>query len=254
MKYPINPHTGEEWTMEDEYSKHTSIHQKTTPEPPPQTKTSKPFIIAIEGIDGAGKATLAKALAKLLNASAISFPQYGKTEGAKRAVELLDPECVSLESSPLEIASAFADDRRESKHLLQGDGVIVIDRYVASNGAYLVGQTGNFGDANYFGLLEFESNGLPKPDLQILVETPVDVAVDRARRRAGERGQDTFERDVELQEKVRAAYLEMVKRSWMSPWIVVEQGSPAQDVAKAKWYLSRYHGLLPVNKEEDNEC
>ena len=50
MKYPINPRTSKEWTMEDEYSKHTSIHQKTTPEPPPQTKTSKPFIIAIEGI------------------------------------------------------------------------------------------------------------------------------------------------------------------------------------------------------------
>ena len=30
------------------------------------------------------------------------------------------------------------------------------------------------------------------------------------------------------------------------------KGNPAQDVAKAKWHLSRYHGLLPVNKEEDN--
>ena len=30
------------------------------------------------------------------------------------------------------------------------------------------------------------------------------------------------------------------------------KGNPAQDVAKAKWYLSRYHGLLPVNKEKDN--
>ena len=27
------------------------------------------------------------------------------------------------------------------------------------------------------------------------------------------------------------------------------KGNPAQDVAKAKWYLSRYHGLLPVYKE-----
>ena len=31
------------------------------------------------------------------------------------------------------------------------------------------------------------------------------------------------------------------------------KGNPAQDVAKAKWYLSRYHGLLPVNRKEDNE-
>ena len=27
------------------------------------------------------------------------------------------------------------------------------------------------------------------------------------------------------------------------------KGNPAQDVAKAEWHLSRYHGLLPVYKE-----
>lgn len=38
-------------------------------------------------------------------------------------------------------------------------------------------------------------------------------------------------------------------------YLIREQrkGNPAQDVAKAKWHLSRYHGLLPVNKEEYNE-
>ena len=30
------------------------------------------------------------------------------------------------------------------------------------------------------------------------------------------------------------------------------KGNSKQDVAKAQWYLSRYHGLLPVNKEKDN--
>lgn len=27
------------------------------------------------------------------------------------------------------------------------------------------------------------------------------------------------------------------------------KGNPAQDVAKAKWHLSRYHGLIPVGEE-----
>ena len=31
------------------------------------------------------------------------------------------------------------------------------------------------------------------------------------------------------------------------------KGNSKQDVAKAQWYLSRYHGLLPVKKEEGNE-
>ena len=30
------------------------------------------------------------------------------------------------------------------------------------------------------------------------------------------------------------------------------KGNSKQDVAKSQWYLSRYHGLLPVNKEETN--
>ena len=42
MKYPINPRTGKEWTMEDEYSKRTSIHQGTTPEPPEADLVNSP--------------------------------------------------------------------------------------------------------------------------------------------------------------------------------------------------------------------
>ena len=31
------------------------------------------------------------------------------------------------------------------------------------------------------------------------------------------------------------------------------KGNSKQDVAKAQWYLERYHGLLPVKKEEGND-
>lgn len=51
MKYPINPRTGKEWAMEDEYSKHTSIHQGTTPEPPEADLVNSPSHYQLDGME-----------------------------------------------------------------------------------------------------------------------------------------------------------------------------------------------------------
>src|SRR5699024_1874563 len=51
MKCPINPRTGKEWTMEDEYSKHTSIHQGTTPEPPEEDLVNSPSHYQLDGFE-----------------------------------------------------------------------------------------------------------------------------------------------------------------------------------------------------------
>ena len=219
--------------MEDEYSKHTSIHQKTTPEPPPQPKTSKPFIIAIEGIDGAGKATLSKALAKLLNASVISFPQYGKTNAAKAIEQALR----NANASPWHMAQLFAQDRHEAiSQLATQPGVVIIDRYVASNAAYLHAKTQYHYTLQAVEEFEYGTLNLPKPNLQILIDTPVDIAVHRAMIRAENTGgkPDANETDRELQHRVRNTYLQMAKGHWVSPWIVI---SPSD--RKGKYFAHR---------------
>lgn len=190
------------------------INPKTAKEPP-----SKPFIIAIEGIDGAGKNTYAQKLAALLNAQVVSFPQYGVTSAA----ELIECGLRDAEKySPWHMAQLFAADRKESAHLLRGTGVIIVDRYVASNAAYLHAKTGYHDAYDAMETLEYDTLGLPRPDLQIFVDTPVSVAGDRIDERGREK--DSFEKDRELQVRVRESYLRLVDEQWLSPWVVVSSG------------------------------
>ena len=182
-------------------------------EPPP-----KPFIIAIEGIDGAGKNTLKTALAELLNASAVSFPRYGETWAAGTIQDALTAGDDELKKHPRTMATFFAADRAESADLLTVPGVIVIDRYIASSAAYLSAQTGK-DERSWVERLELDLMGLPKPDLHIFVDTPVDVAGCRIEKRG--RDKDSFEKDRELQARVREFYLRMVDGQWLSPWVVV---------------------------------
>lgn len=178
---------------------------------------SAPYIIAIEGIDGAGKNTTTKQLAQLLNATTITFPQYGKTQAAHQITQHLKNPTLN----PWHAAQLFAQDRAQTP--LPTTGTIIIDRYVASNAAYLKAQTGDPRALQAIEDLEFNTLKLPKPHLHILIDTPVDTAMERTKQRANTNGDepDTNETDRALQHKVRETYLNMAETSWVSPWIVI---------------------------------
>lgn len=179
--------------------------------------TSAPFIIAIEGIDGAGKNTTTKQLAQLLNATTITFPQYGKTQAAHQITQHLKTGTLN----PWHAAQLFAQDRAQTP--LPTTGTIIIDRYTASNAAYLTAKTGDPNALQAIEDLEFNTLKLPKPHLHILIDTPVDTAMHRTKQRANTHGEepDTNETDRELQHKVRETYLNMAQTNWVSPWLII---------------------------------
>lgn len=193
-------------------TKITAEHAEHAAEP-----TQKRFIIAIEGIDGAGKNTTTKQLAKLLNATTITFPQYGKTNAAKQITQHLKNPTLN----PWHAAQLFAQDRAQTP--LPSSGTIIIDRYTASNAAYLKAKTGDPHALQAIEDLEHTTLKLPTPDLYILIDTPVDTAMHRTKQRANTNGEepDTNETDRELQHKVRETYLHMAQTNWTSPWIVI---------------------------------
>lgn len=179
--------------------------------------TNAPYIIAIEGIDGAGKNTTTKQLAKLLNATTITFPQYGKTQAAHQITQHLKTGTLN----PWHAAQLFAQDRAQTP--LPTTGTIIIDRYTASNAAYLKAKTGDPNALEAIEDLEHNTLKLPTPDLYILIDTPVDTAMHRTKTRANTNGTqpDTNETDRNLQHKVRETYLHMAETNWTSPWIVI---------------------------------
>ncbi|EUA89417.1 thymidylate kinase [Mycobacterium ulcerans str. Harvey] len=103
------------------------------------------MLIAIEGVDGAGKRTLSEGLRKEFEAAGrsvatLAFPRYGNSVTADIAAEALHGEHGDLASSVFAMATLFALDRAAAVDEIHGlclaYEVVILDRYVASNAAY----------------------------------------------------------------------------------------------------------------------
>lgn len=193
-------------------------------------------LVVIEGLDGAGKRTLADRLEKaLLDRDAtlgrVAFPRYGQSSAADLVRDALYERAGDLSTSVYGMAALYALDRHgalaELTAALAGHDVVLLDRYVASNAAYGAARLGEGGGGAFAGWvyrLEVERHGLPVPAVQLLLRVTNEVAAGRARQRALEeagRDRDVFESDAGLQARVAAVYDDLVARRWLAPWRVL---------------------------------
>lgn len=191
------------------------------------------MIIAIEGIDGAGKNTLTRALCAELaelpvSVEQLAFPRYEVSIHAQLAREALYGRMGDLTDSAYAMATLFALDRHGAVDTLRAAAadparVLLLDRYVASNAAYSAARLGDEAVMQWVYELEFGTLGLPLPDLQIFLDTPVAVAAERAAGRAAAdatREKDEYEKNSSLQEDTAAAYRRLAAAKWGNEWIV----------------------------------
>jgi dTMP kinase len=117
-------------------------------------------LISVEGIDGAGKTTLVKALAQELDASVLREP--GGVELSERIRSLVqDP---SLDIDPRAEALLFAAARAQlvAEKLRDTDELVILDRFIDSSLAYQGGGR-ELGVADIQALNDFGTHGL-RPD------------------------------------------------------------------------------------------
>jgi dTMP kinase len=191
------------------------------------------MIIAVEGIDGAGKNTLVTAVSEELrrrghSVGTMTFPAYRQTMFADFADQALHGQLGDAADSAWAMALLFALDRRERRQAIETaareNDVLIIDRYVASNAAYSQARTQDSAIVEWIEKTEFGEFQLPLPDVQVCLATSVEVAAGRARHREAtvtERVRDAYEKDSSLQERTLAAYLQFAETSWQSPWLVL---------------------------------
>lgn len=199
------------------------------------------MIIALEGIDGAGKHTLVQKLIRELpaadgidSAATMSFPRYDESLHAQLAADALHGKMGDLIDSAHGMAVMFALDRHGAKDELWRwassiSDVLLLDRYVASNAAYTSARTGRDDDRAWVAELEFDRLRLPRPDLQVLVDTAPETARERAAKRESldaSRTRDRYERDTALQDATFAAYVDMAASSWEGPWVRASETGP----------------------------
>jgi dTMP kinase len=193
-------------------------------------------LVAIEGLDGAGKNTVTTALITALErtgatVATVAFPRYGNDIHAELASDALHGMLGDVADSVYAMAVLFALDRRDAaaalRERLDTVDVVIADRYVASNAAYSAARLKEGVDGPFVQWLielEIDRFGIPVPDLQVLLDVPVEVAAERALRRAAEdatRARDSYESDNALQTRCADRYRELAETSWLSPWHIV---------------------------------
>jgi dTMP kinase len=194
-------------------------------------------LIAIEGVDGAGKRTLTDGLSRAFHAAGksvatLAFPRYGQSVAADLVAEALHGQHGDLASSVYAMATLFALDRAggaaQITELAQTHDVVILDRYVASNAAYSAARLHQDADGEvvaWVDQLEYRRLRLPKPGWQVLLGVSAELAADRARRRAREdasRSRDAYERDDELQRRTGAVYAGLAAAGFGGRWLVVD--------------------------------
>lgn len=191
------------------------------------------FLLAIEGADGAGKATIAAATAEALvarglRATVVSFPRYTATVGGYALGEFLSGR-LPLAASPEAAAVLYALDRLESRSYLDElaavNDVIVFDRYIASNIVYQAAKVSpDEAEAMKAWIIALETKqfALPPPDLSIYLDTPIDIArqliLKKAKRSYTERSFDENEADDALQARVREGYAALAANRVLGRW------------------------------------
>lgn len=172
--------------------------------------------VAIEGSDGAGKATQTEMLARGFqaygyNVGRVSFPRYNETSAGTLLFEYLKSAGASeydfVNSNPKLASRIYAQDRFESldylNDLIKKNDLVIFDRYVESNllhqGGKLKSDAEMLDFAKWLYDLEYSQLGLPKPDATIYLDLTPEYSRKRALKRAEEKGEslDAVESDME---------------------------------------------------------
>jgi dTMP kinase len=157
------------------------------------------------------------------------------------AAEALHGGHGDLSSSVYAMAVLFALDRSGARdeigHLSAAYDVVILDRYVASNAAYSAARLHEGADGDvveWVRDLEYERLRLPKPDWQVLLDVPAELAAERADNRAAQdadRAKDAYERDDGLQRRTGEVYSGLAAAGWCGRWLVAGPGVSAAALA-----------------------
>ncbi len=194
-------------------------------------------IIVVEGTDCSGKETQTRLLVERLKkdnykAERLSFPMYDSPTGKIIGACLLGKKemCNELLLSdhsffpegggnvdPLTAINLYAADRRYNlpkiEALLNDGYIVVLDRYVSSNMAHRGGLIEEKEERlimyDKIQKLDYEINGLPKPDKTLLLYLPYEYACELKKNRL--ESPDEAERNSNYLKKAEKAYIELAE-------------------------------------------
>ena len=181
-------------------------------------------IITLEGIEKSGKTTQAQMLShylskeKHLNTAHFDLPDY-QTDVGQIIYKYLNQ--AEMPSNPEVLHLLYAANRYEIRDVINfhlDDGyVVIMNRYYQSNIVY-----GSVNGLEIRWLYTLDKN-MPRSDLTIILDVPVQITEKRGTRMAKNR----FEHDREFKERVREAFLTLAEKE---KWNVIDAARGKEDI------------------------
>lgn len=164
------------------------------------------LLIAVEGIDGAGKTTLARGIVKRIQDKGM-LAHYTMEPTHNLIGELIRSLTIEYRDPRIE-ALLYAADRlhhylNEIKVKLDEGYIVVVDRYIYSSIAY---QGALGAPIDWIRLL---NRYVPKPHLAFYIDIPIDVALKRIKT---SRLKHSFYEEPGILERARRIYLDLVSQ------------------------------------------
>lgn len=186
------------------------------------------MFIVIEGLDGCGKSTQLDLLKNnLKNADFITFPYY-ETNSGKIIKAYLDGEYGEdlNETGAYSASVMYALDRYTSfkthwQSLYENQNILISARYTSSNAIYQMNKLSKDKWCEYLNWLydlEYNKLGLPKPDLTIFLDMPIEISQKMLSERynGDETQKDIHEKNVNFLNDCRlAAYYVANRENWI---------------------------------------
>lgn len=218
-------------------------------------------LIIIEGLDGSGKSTQTQLLEDALKKDNIEYrkiklPDYDSPSSTLVKMYLGGEFGKSADSVNAYAASAFYATDRYSSYMLDwkkdylSGKVIIADRYATSNSIYQMEKLPLEQWDSYLEWsadFEYEKLGIPKPDLVIFLDMPIEVSqkLMTSRYCGDENKKDVHEANVEFLKKCRKAALYTAEKQG---WTVIQCSD-----GEKPYSIEEIHEQI-INKVKEELC
>jgi len=182
------------------------------------------MFIVIEGLDGTGKSTTAKALADKLGGVALNTPLDKFKDVRPQLEEIYADE--SYGRQLFYASTAIASSLQVQKEL-KDSPVVVLDRYWLSTQVYHSWRT----QGAHFKLLEVESM-LLKPDLTVYLELSLEERIKRLGGRGGNTEEDRQTTDLVASQQLNDLYDTHRNSPCVGTWLKVDAGLSIEEIVK----------------------
>ncbi len=177
------------------------------------------MLIALEGIDGAGKTTHALLLAEWLKGK--GYKVIVTSEPTESSIgKLIRTKLAEKASHPAVMTLLFAADRvdhfEKLKPFIKNGAIIILDRYTESSICYQAAEGLNME------WIETVNKWVPKPDLTVLLDVDVRIALQRIKEKKREKYEEQ-----EFLALVRKNYL---KRAEEKGYLIIDSSLPLKEV------------------------